>query len=297
MPCYHPLRAFQDGVSSAGKLVLSWSGAGTSRKEVFLPCGQCIGCRLERSRQWAMRCLHEASLYEDNCFLTLTYDDEHLPVDCSLDVSEFQRFMKRLRKEFGAGIRFYHCGEYGELLKRPHYHAIIFNHDFEDKVLLTEDNGFKLFSSERLSRLWPFGFCTIGALTFESAAYVARYVVKKVTGDEAESHYGGRKPEYSTMSRRPGIGRGWYEKFHSDVFPSDEVIINGRSVKPPRYYDGLLEVSEKELFDRLKAERKRLGSRMELIDGVLVPRTDDVRLCEKELVKRASMRSLSREVE
>ena len=126
-----------------------------------LPCGQCIGCRLEYSRQWAIRCMHEASLYEDNCFITLTYDQDHLPHDRSLNKSHFQKFMKRLRKRFGGGIRFYHCGEYGERTRRPHYHACIFNFDFSDKKLFKIVNNHRLYTSEQLEELWPFGFSTM----------------------------------------------------------------------------------------------------------------------------------------
>ena len=159
-----------------------------------------------------MRCHHEASLYQDNCFITLTYSDEHLPSDKSLHVDHFQKFMKRLRKRFGEGVRYYHCGEYGEKYMRPHYHACLFNFDFPDKKIWKENNGNRLYISESLSELWPFGFVTIGDVTFESAAYVARYIMKKVNGDLAESHYERvdwdtgevyhLKPEYTTMSRR-----------------------------------------------------------------------------------------------
>jgi hypothetical protein len=134
MPCYFPITAWRskDGKNEAGKWpVVFKPTAGYLDKELKLPCGRCIGCRLERSRQWAVRCVHEASLHEKNCFITLTYSPENLPKDGSLDVSHFQKFMKRFRKRFGPGIRFFHCGEYGESLSRPHYHACIFGFDFE----------------------------------------------------------------------------------------------------------------------------------------------------------------------
>ena len=245
MPCYHPLTAYRGRRTSSGKSEILFDksqalkvGSGLS---IQLPCGQCIGCRLERSRQWAMRCHHEASLYQDNCFITLTYSDEHLPSDKSLHVEHFQKFMKRLRKRFGEGVRYYHCGEYGEKYMRPHYHACLFNFDFPDKKIWKENNGNRLYVSESLSELWPFGFVTIGDVTFESAAYVARYIMKKVNGDLAESHYERvdwetgevyqLKPEYTTMSRRPGIGSNWFAKFKDDIFPQDYVVINGKKLK------------------------------------------------------------------
>lgn len=240
-----------------------------------IACGQCKGCRLERSRQWAMRCVHEAQLHEKNSFLTLTYNDEHLPADRSLNLDHFQKFMKRLRKRFGANIRFFHCGEYGDQYGRPHYHAIIFNLDFEDKKLWKIVNGQRLYTSETLERLWtdpetnlPMGFATIGEVTFESAAYVARYVMKKITGPMAENHYSRLdettgeiiqlKPEYTTMSRRPGIGKGWYDRFKSDVYPHDIVVMRGdKKMKPPRFYDGLYEREYPSDFEKLKAKRAR----------------------------------------
>lgn len=238
---------------------------------VSLPCGRCQDCRLERSRQWAMRCMHEAEMHQSNCFITLTYDEDHLPVDHSLDVSHFQLFMKRFRKKCGSGIRFYHCGEYGDLLGRPHYHACIFNYDFSDKVFLRMSNGKPLYFSQTLFDLWGKGFTTVGDLTFESAAYVARYVMKKVTGDNATEHYlyvhpetgviTKRCPEYATMSRRPGIGSSWYDKFKSDAYPSDFLVVNGKKCRPPRYYDTRFSLESPEVFDDIKFDRELRASK------------------------------------
>ncbi len=131
MPCYHPLSAFQ---CADGSIVFHERRWYNTVKTLSLPCGQCIGCRLERSRQWAMRCMHEAQLHENNCFITLTYDNTHLPSDGSLHYKDFQLFIKRLRKKFGnTRIRYYMAGEYGENFGRPHFHACIFGHDFHDK--------------------------------------------------------------------------------------------------------------------------------------------------------------------
>ena len=234
---------------------------------VSVPCGQCIGCRLEKSRQWAIRCLHESKMHENNCFITLTYDEEHLPEDGSLNLPDFQKFMKRYRKAIGIPIRFFHCGEYGDKTKRPHYHALIFGHDFCDKELWSRRNGEDLYVSPTLERLWPFGFSTIGQVTFESAAYVARYVMKKVTGPLAIHEYcevdwttgeilSERKPEYTTMSRRPGIGSSWFQKWSKDVYPSDEIIINGKQVKPPKFYDSQFEIMNSDQYQLVRKKRK-----------------------------------------
>ena len=139
-----------------------------------IPCGQCIGCRIERSRQWAIRCYHEASLHAENSFVTLTYNDTNLPANNCVSVRELQLFMKRLRKRFGAGIRFYGCGEYGDLTGRPHYHICLFNFSPPDLTLYKITNDQRLYSSKSLDTIWGKGYTLTGDVTFQSAAYVAR---------------------------------------------------------------------------------------------------------------------------
>jgi len=258
MACFCPIPAFR----RPGGGPLSFSPvAGYGDRPLRIPCGQCIGCRLERSRVWALRCVHEASLYDDNCFVTLTYSDENLPADGSLSKADFVGFHKRLRDRVGyRRFRFYACGEYGDSTNRPHYHALLFNYDFPDKEFFaTSKSGCKLFTSELLDSVWGFGHCQIGSVSFESAAYVARYIMKKITGDMAADHYAGRQPEFNEMSRRPGIGRGWLDKYMSDVFPRDEVVVNGTKCRPPRFYDGVYEVVEPKLMARLRGRRVRRG--------------------------------------
>lgn len=272
---------------------------------VTIACGQCTGCRLERSRIWAIRCTHEASLYENNCFLTLTYDDDHLPYGGTLVMADFQKFMKRLRKKYGPNIRFFHCGEYGEKLGRPHYHACLFNHDFKDKVhFKTTRNGDKLYLSDELNDLWSedgqmLGHASIGDVTFESAAYVARYVMKKVTGENAQTHYQhvdsdgvihDRHPEYVTMSRRPGLGQGWLSKFKSDVYPSDEIILNGKKLRAPRFYDSQYEIEHPNEFRRIK--NKRIVNAKKHADN-----NTPSRLAVRHEVHLAKIKMLKRETE
>lgn len=267
MPCFHPLQGWRSrNLNESGKRSIVFNRTdGYADLPVEIPCGQCIGCRLERSRQWAIRCVHEASLYDDNCFITLTYSDEHLPADRSLNLRHYQLFMKRLRKKYGSNIRFFHCGEYGEKFGRPHYHACLFNFDFTDKILFKNHNDNRLYTSASLDELWPYGYGIIGSVTFDSAAYVARYIMKKVTGDKSTDHYqhineatgevSTIKPEYTTMSRRPGIGKGWYEKYKSDVYPCDNVVLNGKKLVPPKFYDNLLDCENPDELKRLKAKR------------------------------------------
>lgn len=269
-------------------------------KSITIPCGKCVGCLLERSRQWSVRCVHESSLWDRNCFITLTYDSVNMPVNGSLDLRDVQLFMKRLRKKFGSckknPIRFFMCGEYGEKLGRPHYHALLFNHDFDDKILHTVRNDNNLYVSATLSELWPYGFASIGSVTPESAAYVARYVMKKVNGVVAPND--GKRKEFIVMSRRPGIGTGWFKEFGSDVYPSDEVIVNGASRKPPRFYDKMLEASDDIAFQNVKTERLCNALKYEVVHGREVEDSmNGPRLAVKEEVKRAQIGVLKRELE
>lgn len=195
-----------------------------------------------------MRIMHESSLYEDNVFLTLTYNDDNLPQDESLKLYHWQCFMKRLKKrERGRKIRFYQCGEYGETTHRPHYHAILFNYDFPGKIYLKQsETGHPIYTSAFLDEVWGHGDCYIGSVTFESAAYCGRYCMKKLTGNR-KSEYGSREPERSTQSRNPGIGAPWLHKWKTDIFPNDFCVFNGKKVRVPKFYDTKV-TSEEEIF-------------------------------------------------
>lgn len=270
-----------------------------SFRSLQLSCGQCVGCRLERSRQWAVRCMHEAQMHERNCFITLTYREEELPKFLSLRYRDFQLFMKKLRKD-APGIRFFMCGEYGGEHARPHFHACLFGYDFPDKVLFKRGiGGAALFRSPRLEQLWPLGFSTIGAVTFESAAYVARYVMKKVTGDAAVKHYGSvdaetgelvqRCSEFCRMSLKPGIGKRWLEKFFSDVYPRGKVVVNGVESNSPRYYDKYFRAVDANSGAVLDCDRER-DARASFAD-----RSDD-RLVVREACAIARVKRLKRSV-
>lgn len=210
--------------------------------------------------------MHEAQMHTHNSFITLTYSDDHLPVDGSISVRALQLFMKKLRKQrTGETVRFLACGEYGEKNYRPHYHLLLFGCDWPDRQKYKlQKNGYWLYTSELLSTLWPYGLAIIGELTFESAAYTARYSMKKIVGKQAEQHYLREhpihhficrvKPEFLLMSRKPGIGAAWLQQFRSDVYPNDEVIVNGSPTKPPRFYDEKLPEEE---LDEIKRRRRK----------------------------------------
>ena len=209
-------------------------------------------------------------MHQEKCFVTLTYDEENVPRDGSLNKQHFQKFMKRLRKHYDTKkIRFFHCGEYGSALERPHYHACIFGVDFDDAVPHFATNGITTYISETLEKIWGKGFCTIGELNYETAAYTARYIMKKVTGKRAEEHYMrvdpttgelyNLEPEYITMSLKPGIGREFYEKYESDFFPRDECPIPGKGVynRVPKYYESIYAQRNPDTFKEIKKLREK----------------------------------------
>jgi len=280
MGCHNPIDAWPGATSPNGKRPLVFKRPGNLSKGLQISCGQCLGCRLEKGRQWALRCVHEASLHKENSFLTLTYDDSHYPSGGSLNLRDIQLFLKRLRKSIGP-IRFFQVGEYGDKLQRPHHHALIFGYDFPDKVLYKKTPYGNLSVSPLLSRLWPHGFSTVGDFTPQSAAYVTRYALKKITGQKASEHYQGRKPEYVTMSRRPGIGRGWYDKWQKDVFPRDYAVQNGRKLKVPDYYTNLLAKSAPAMYDSIKQGRRLMGERFRKREAYLKTPIDSFRLKER----------------
>lgn len=304
MSCFHPLRAFK---THEGDVVFNELGRYDIAAQLSLPCGQCIGCRLERSRQWAMRCLHEAQLHQENAFLTLTYDEDNIPTTGSLFYEDFQLFMKRYRKI--AKVRFYMCGEYGDETFRPHYHACIFGHNFPDRVLLkTTKAGSKIYTSPTLDKLWPHGLTSIGDVNFDSAAYVARYCMSKITGPEAKHAYRRYSsevdeihmdmetgeiysheltPEFNKMSLKPGIGAEWFNKYRTDVYPHDYVVINGKEVKPPKFYDKLYSRERPQDAEYVKHLREMAG-RSRYQDNT------PERLAVKEVVKHASISQLKR---
>ena len=227
---------------------------GLAGSELQLACGQCIGCRLEYSRQWAVRMYHEAQLHDENSFITLTYDDDHLPFGNTLLRDELSRFMKRLRYYTGANLRYYGVGEYGEETYRPHYHACLFGWAFPDREHWRTEKGYKYYRSPTLERAWKLGNSELTDFTFDTAAYCARYITKKITGDDAQQHYERVDldtgeivevlPEYARMSLNPAIAKEWWEKFGKSVVDWDSVVIDGKELPPPRYYDVLSDESE-----------------------------------------------------
>ena len=293
--CYKPLQGFRtpDGV------VFSELGRYDILGPIELPCGHCIGCRMRRASDWELRVMHEATLQEANCFVTLTYGRDQCPPDFSLQHRDFQLFFKRLRKHFApTKVRFFMCGEYGEKHQRPHYHACLFGVDFRsDRVQAGKSgSGMVFYDSPLLSKLWTHGIVSVQDLVPETASYCARYIMKKVLGPDSDFAYEYvdvdgtivcRRKEYSAMSLRPGIGRRWFDKYYRDVYPLDSVVSRGVERRPPKYYDGLLKRRKPELLEQVDFERSKRRA------AAFADNTDE-RRAVREVVHLAKVSNLKR---
>lgn len=261
MPCYQPLGGFQ---LPSGRITKQYR---PGRPYLEVPCGICIGCRIDKSRDWALRCIHEAQCHDENSFLTLTYADKHIPEGSSLSPRDLQLFVKRLRKSLEPkAIRFFACGEYGEKTQRPHYHLCLFGHAFrEDRYFWKKTGKSDIYRSPALERIWPYGHSSVGELTHQSAGYTARYVMKKIVGQAADEHYETvdtetgeiftREREFLRASRNPGIGYDWYQRYKGDLYPKDYVTHDGEKRSVPKYYDRLYAEENPTAFEEIRAKR------------------------------------------
>ena len=306
--CTRPLKGFLNGLTENGKknlIVTSYdvdhieflnnhryfvkdchilNKRGALTDWIELPCGQCIECRLQRSRQWANRCMLELQYHTSSYFLTLTYDNEHLPTsevinddtgeinyNATLVKKHFQDFMKRLRRAyeyagFDNKLRFFGCGEYGSESMRPHFHIIVFGlqlplgdlHFYKKNI-----QGDILYNSDLVSKCWKYGFSVVGEVTWQSCAYVARYIMKKHLGKDSDFYdIYGIEPEFVLMSRRPGIAREYYDDNKEQLFSDDFVTVptnqGSLRVYPPAYFEKLFELDfpEQDVCER-KEKRKQ----------------------------------------
>lgn len=274
MSCYSPIQAYKaDKVNPTGKRSLVWKPQGSwSGVRLKVPCGNCPGCRLERSRTWGIRCMHEKRMHRDSCFLTLTYRKECLPEFGTLVKRDLVLFHKRLHmkltRERGFGIRYFGCGEYGTVNQRPHYHSLIFGFDPSDKLVYRPNGrGDMVYTSKLLEDIWTFGSVFVGEVSFDSACYVARYSLKKAPKlARDDGHYlvydgNGqvfeRVPEFPVMSRRPGIGSTYFDKFGSEIMAHDTIIMGNREVPSIRYYDLKIEKIAPERMRVIRRNRMR----------------------------------------
>lgn len=248
--------------------------------------------------------MHEKRLHRASCFLTLTFSDYNLPRLPSdsylptLDLSIYQNFLKKLRnRHAGTGLRFFGCGEYGSQTARPHYHMLLLNSDFMDRTTIKTGTEYNLYESKLLSSLWSLGHATIGNVDWHSAAYVARYCVKK--NQNGKTVTDGRLPEFVTMSRRPGLGAGYFNKFKDEILSHDTIIVNGVPASAPRFYDNrlaqmtdLIETREGYLLSKLEQikfrRRRKITWQNRLDNGTTRLRVREcVALAKLNLKKRA----------
>lgn len=295
MGCTSPLEGHQ--AFEGAPLSFARSGFRPGAKHLSVPCGMCTNCRLDRSRQAAVRCVHESQMHDVSVFVTLTYSDEHLPPG-GLFHRHVQLFLKRLRRAHGS-VRYYVCGEYGETTSRAHYHACLFGWSPGDRVLYSRGaGGFDLYQSAELDDLWGLGQCLFGWVTFESAAYCARYIFKKELGPDVEpvrsvldvttGELLFRRHEYSRASLKPGIGLPWLEKFWQDVYPHGFVTLPGNvKVMTPRYYDAWYEQRFPHVMASIRAERQRRSD-------LRFDENSPARLRVHDEVTKARIRSLTR---
>lgn len=299
---------------------------GNIKSVKIIPCGQCITCRLNRSREWANRIMLECKSYPENTnyFVTLTYDDEHVPINktidtntgelitgLSLDKSHLQKFNHDLRKKWlnkynHTGIRYYECGEYGEHTERPHYHLILMNLPHLDDLVYYKGTtlGDTLYTSETLSKLWKRGYVVVGKVTWDSASYVARYVMKKHFGKGADDYYKSKAkiPEFTTMSRRPGLGYNYYEENKNTIYDTDEIFVprDGEVIKakPGKYFDRKFEEDNPEKYKEVKRKREISNLRSTQFLQSKVGTIDNIQR-QREIKERnitAKSRSLKRDL-
>lgn len=347
MSCYHPLKGFPVGLTENGKTDYKVRSFSVNHLEMHngkwqdcyddflsdyreravldyieIPCGHCIGCRLQKSRDWANRMLLESKEHKENWFLTLTYDNEHLPpanetvIDYTtgeigdspihpLVKRDLQLFLKRLRKQqafdFDNKIRFYACGEYGSKTFRPHYHLIVFGLHLDDLIQNGQNElGQPYFISKTIGELWTYGFHSVAPMTWETCAYVARYVTKKQYGENADIYEQlAITPEFSTMSRKPGIARQFYDGNKEKIYDTDEIFISlgdkgSRKVKPPRYFDKLFDIDYPDDCAIIKENRKMIAENLAKVKDNLTSLSYLEQLEVEELYKKEQTKILKR---
>ncbi|WNK14674.1 MAG: replication initiator protein [Microvirus sp.] len=256
MPCYHELPAWESkAFTEKGKRQPVFNiNDGYIDRPTAVPCGRCVGCRTKRVQEWTQRCLHEAEQHKDNCFITLTYDDNQLPDGDDLVVDHLQRFWKRLRRA-GHTFRYFACGEYGPTTLRPHYHACLFGYYPNDSVRTLSNT---LRESKSLDEAWGLGYTSHSVFNRETAAYVAGYILKKYTENGTPAELENRTMPFQVMSRRPAIGRDWALKWAKYITDHDGIRQPGGRLHPmPRYYSKAIEQTQPQLMKGLKYRRIR----------------------------------------
>lgn len=205
-----------------------------------LPCGRCMACRIQKTNEWTIRMEHELEYHKDSCFLTLTYDDEHIPINYSLVKKDISGFFKRFRNYVYYPIRYYYVGEYGDKTLRPHYHAIIFGWYPKEIKFATEKSGRKMYYSPLVEKIWKKGQNIVGVVQHESISYVAGYIRKKLYGKKADEVYQGNEPPFAVMSK--GIGKKYALEHKEQILKDLGIKRFGKIIGLPRYYARLLKI-------------------------------------------------------
>lgn len=245
-------------------------------------CGQCLSCRINHAKIWSERCLLESQYWDSTLFISLTYNEANLPfngLNPTLRKKDFQDFMKRLRKRLNCKVSYFASGEYGGRTKRPHYHAIVFGLNLPDLKIFKVKKTYNIYKSQFLQDVWGKGFCTVGVCNSLTTAYTAQYSLKKskvvklrgnlsdfedfLTEDlygqyrlddhEFLKSQGLIEKEFLLMSRRPAIGKRFFDEHMQDIIDNDR--IDGCEFKHIRYFDKLIEKVSPEDLKRLKMER------------------------------------------
>nr|QJB21664.1 MAG: replication initiator protein [Microvirus sp.] len=233
-----------------------------------VPCGKCLACRQKIRKEWSLRMYHELSQHEDSVFLTLTYDDEHLPENDSLVKDHIVLFMKKLRRYLDAEdrkIKYFAVGEYGDKKERPHYHLIVFGLGLKEEDRLKVVKAWKHcdWDNEAIRKK------SFGTVEPASIDYVAQYINKKFSGRLAEDDYAkrGREPVFRLMSY--GLGKE-YALANADRITADlSIRYQGKDVSIPRYYCKLLKIDPELLKSKaLEADQELV----EKITGVYLSR-------------------------
>jgi hypothetical protein len=304
MPCYHPVEGYSRP-----------NGQWTSKDEdnyphATRPCGMCNGCRFKKQQEWTVRNMNEASMWDDKCFITLTYKDDQLPPNNSLDYTHWQKFIRSLKKRNnGKPIRYFAVGEYGDQRGRPHFHALLFNHKFDDLVPLQGKGITQLSKSQQLQEAWvtadqkPRGYVSVGDVNVKTASYVSGYIFKKIfkyndpefhsayqsidptTGKYSDNGICLREPEKALMSKKPGIGYSFYKNYYSDMYRMNGDCIHdleGRKFPIPHYYNHKFKSDFPIEYEEIKLQRE---------EKALLYTSDDLIQHEKNFKARMALYS------
>jgi len=276
MTCLNPVLAYKKTNGQFNFMRKSDYDAPHAHK-ALLPCRKCLPCRKKEAMNWSTRMIHESKMHKISIFLTLTYDDEFLPEHNNLTIEHMQKFMKRLRKHLSTRkdelrnplpiikIRYLYVGEYGDTSGRAHYHACVFGYVPDDLILHSKKPQYNIYKSETLTNLWGKGFVSIGYFNSATANYCSKYILKTLVGKDAlkqfqitDSDTGEliqKQPPFKIMSRNPGLGSTFFEKYESDLINHDKAVIDGKELPVPDYYIRKLKKTDIQQYENIKRDR------------------------------------------